>query len=153
MNVIPLRRPACPEGPLRPHRGAPDLTIELDRSIDGLRSLKSDLEAYYWGRPAGGSQDLERFQISHWVREVADRSAALESIALHKGSSRLRLSRVSRSERRKLQDALAALEQCVYEEYAFDRVLLIVLAALAAADRTGLRAAGGHPDPFALRGR
>jgi len=124
----------------------PDITIDLQPAIDGLRLLRSDLEAYYWDRPADGSHGCHRYQLSYCIRQLSDRTAALESIVLHKGSLRLRLRDVSIAEGEELKGAMAVLEQWVGENETFDRVLHIVAAALAAADLLGLRAAGAIPD-------
>jgi hypothetical protein len=106
----------------------------------------TDLEAYYWSRPADGRQESERFQIGFWMRQLADRCASLEGVALYKGSPRVRLPGVPAAEARQLQRALSALEQSVLDEEPFGRVLQIVTAGLAAADRLGLRAAGAPPN-------
>jgi len=146
MNVIPLRpRPPVATTQEQPGGGS-DLVIELQPAIDGLRSLRSDVESYYWGCPTDGSEDSERFEVSYWIRQLSDRSTALEGILLHKGSSRLRLRDVSTAEAATLEDAAVALKEWVHDDDPFDRVLRIVSAALAAADRTGLRAAGGTPE-------
>ena len=137
MTVVPL---PVRTGPLR------DFTIDLQRAIDGLRSLRGDLEAYCWSRLADGRQESDRFQIGYWMRQLSDRSASLEGIALHKGSPRVRLCNVSAAEARQLQRALAVIEQSIFDEDPFDRVLQIVTGALAAADRTGLRAAGARSE-------
>src|SRR5262245_26095318 len=146
MNVVPLRPRTPPEAV--PKRSAPrhTLTVDIQRAIDGLRSLRSDLEAYYWDRPADGPEDTQRFQVSCWIRQLADRSAALEGIVLYKSASRLRLCNVRASEAKQLQQALAAVEHPVYEEDPFEQVLQIVATALIAADRIGLRAAAARPD-------
>jgi hypothetical protein len=129
----------------RPGRSArmPDMVFDLQPAIDGIRSLRCDLEAYYWHRAADGSQDSQRFQISHWMRQLSDRSEALDGIVIRMGSWRLLLPDVSGAEARALQEAVTALEQWVDEDDPFDRALQVVTTALAAADCIGLRAAGG----------
>jgi hypothetical protein len=43
-----------------------DVTFDLLPAIDGLRALKSDLEAYYWGHAAHRSvQSSQRYQITY----------------------------------------------------------------------------------------
>jgi hypothetical protein len=124
-----------------------DVTFDLLPAIDGLRALKSDLEAYYWGQPAHrGVESLQRYQISYWIRQVSDRAAALESIVMHNGTSRVRLRHVPAGEREALRVAAASLDRWVREDEPFERVLQMVALALAAADRIGLCAAGGAPD-------
>ena len=123
----------------------PDMIFDLQPAIDGIRSLRSDLESYYWHRAADGSEDSQRFQISHWMRQLSDRSAALDGIIMRMGSWRLLLPDVSGAEARALQEAVAALEKWVDEDDPFDRALQVVTTALAAADRIGLRAAGASP--------
>src|SRR5712691_6876519 len=54
-----------------------------------LRSIKSDLEAYYWDHAAEDGERSGRYQISFWIRLVADRTSALEALVLYRGSVRL----------------------------------------------------------------
>src|SRR5262245_13441551 len=116
MNVMRLR--AVPPVEVRPggSNRMPDITIDLQRAIDGVRALMSDLEAYYWERAGSAPRDSQRFQISHWIRQLSDRSAGLESIVMHKGSVRLRLCDVSADEAKGLEEALVVLERWVCEE-------------------------------------
>ena len=123
----------------------PGMIFDLQPAIDGIRSLRSDLESYYWHRATDGSEDSQRFQISYWIRQLSDRSAALDAIVMRMGSWRLLLPDVSDGEARALQEAVAALEHWVDEDDPLDRALQVVATALAAADRIGLRAAGGSP--------
>jgi hypothetical protein len=123
----------------------PDMILDLQPAIDGIRSLRSDLEAFYWHRATDGSEGSQRFQISYWIRQLSDRSAALDDIVMRMGSWCLLLPAVSAGEARALQEAVAALEKWVDEDDPFDRALQVVTTALAAADRIGLRAAGGSP--------
>ena len=124
-----------------------DVTFDLLPAIDGLRALKSDLEVYYWSLPAHrGVESSQRYQISYWIRQVSDRAAALESIVMHNGASRVRLGHVPAGEREALRVAAASLDRWVREDEPFERVLQMVALALAAADRIGLCAAGGAPD-------
>ena len=129
-----------------------EMRFDLQPGIDGLCALKSDLEAYYWDQPVHGSQ---RYQISYWIRQVADRAAALESIVFHKGTSRLRFHDLTDDERATLPAALAMLDQWVHENDSFERARALVATALAAADRLGLHAVGGSPEislvPLELR--
>lgn len=124
-----------------------DDSFDLQPAIDSLRSLRSDLEAYYWEQPPDPTaQGSRRYQVSHWIRQLSDRTAALESIVLHMGTSCLRLPDLAGGEREALRAAAAVLDRWVPEDEVFDRVLEVVAAALAAADRIGLRAAGGTPE-------
>lgn len=125
-----------------------NVIFDLRPAIDGLRSLRSDLEAYYWDYPAQGSQ---RYQISHWMRQLSDRAAALEGILLHKGAPRLQLRALPATEHEALEAADTVLDhQWVSENEPFDGVLQMVATALAAADRIGLHAAGGAPETGAV---
>jgi hypothetical protein len=145
MSVVLLRRGLPIDSRLGRSIGMADVIIDLERAIDGIRALRSDLESYYWER-AARAQDSQGFQISLWIRQLSDRGAALESIVMHKASMRLRVRDVSADEAKALETSLLELEQWVYEEDPFAGVLEVVAAALAAADRVGLRAAGGSPE-------
>src|SRR5262245_53758208 len=105
-----------------------EMTCDLQRAIDGLHALASDLTSYYWRRPVDGPRDSRRFEISHWIRQVSDRSVALEQIVMHKGSRHMRLHEVSAAEAEVLETAMTMLEQWVDEDDPFDRVLEIVAA-------------------------
>jgi hypothetical protein len=124
----------------------PDLVIDLERALDGIRGLVSDLEAYYWHHAENGLQEPKRFQISHWILQLSNRLAGLEGIVMHKGGMRLRLRGVSADEAKTLDEALAVLDRWVHEEDPFDDVLQTVASALVATDRIALRAAGGTAD-------
>lgn len=120
------------------------LTLDLQTQIDGLRSIKSDLEAYYWDHPGDDEPArAERFQIGYWIRQVADRTSALETILLHHGTHRVIVSGVTSGERAALRTAGMILDQWLHEETPFASVLRTVAAVLGAADRIALRAAGG----------
>jgi hypothetical protein len=81
-KVVPLR--AVVSGSSIVTSGVP---VDLQVSVDALRVMKSDLEAYYWDRVGeDGGRPGERDQIAFCIRQVADHAAALESIALQKGS-------------------------------------------------------------------
>jgi hypothetical protein len=145
-NVVAFRPRLAPLG-LDPARSRmPEMTFDLQPSIDSLRSLKSDLEAYFWDHACDDdARRNERFQIEWWIRQVTDRTAALEMILLRKGSSRLVLHGVSPAEQEALQSAATVLDQWLHEDERFHHVLQTVAAVLAAADRIGLRTAGGVP--------
>ena len=144
-NVFPLRRD-CPPAETTRDRTPRAMTLDLQTQIDSLRSLKSDLEAYYWDHT--GSREgarVERDQITYWIRQIADRTAALEALVMHKGSSRLVVSGVTPTEEEALHAAAAVLDQWIPEDESFKHVLRTVTAVLRATDRIGLRAAGGMP--------
>ena len=123
-----------------------EITLDLQAPIDGLRSIKSDLEAYYWDHPAHDeTQRNERFQISFWIRQINDRTAALESLLLHKGTSRIVLAGLTPAERNAVQSAATLLEQWIEEDETFPNVFRAVAAVLGAADRISLKAAAGSP--------
>lgn len=137
----------CPRRPLHGEAAACPTSPSTCNPRSTVSALSGAISrAYYWDRTAGGSQGSQRYQLSHCIRQLSDRSAALESIVLHKGSLRLRLSDVSAAEGESLKEAVAVLEQWVREDELFDRVLQIVAAAFAGVDRLSLRAAGASPD-------
>jgi len=119
------------------------MILDLQPAIDGLRMLKSDLEAYYWDQPMHGSR---REQIGYCIRQLSDRAGALESIVFAKGTVRVRVGDLAAEESRALAAATAMLDMWMTEGEPFERTLQIVADALASADRIGLRAAGGTPD-------
>ena len=81
-----------------------DMMIDLQAPIDSLRLIKSDLEAYFWDYPVDDEARCnERYQISYWIRQVADRTAALEAVLMHKGA--VRLAQVQRGGRRPMPAA------------------------------------------------
>src|SRR5262249_42748271 len=59
--------------------GTSELRLDLQAPIDKLRSIRGDLELYYWERPGHGEQhERERYQVSLWIRQVSERTAALQ---------------------------------------------------------------------------
>src|SRR5262245_28290916 len=123
-------RAAAPCGPIeRPRpkvvalrgRGAPvamaevpgtsSFRLDLQLPIDNLRSIRGDLELYYWERPAalGAQQECERYQVSLWIRQVSERTSMLEGILLHMGTASIELPPGSAVEREALRSATALL--------------------------------------------
>jgi hypothetical protein len=128
-----------------------DVTIDLQPPIDSLRLIKSDLEAYFWEYPVDDeARRNERYQIGFWVRQVADRTAALESVLMHKGATRLLVTSMTPIEAEALRSAAAVLDQWIREDEAFADVTRKIMTILGAADRIGLRAAAGfaHTGPI-----
>jgi len=141
-------------GPVAQPPSTEVLRLDLQGPIDALRSIRGDLELYYWERPGQGEQqERERYQVSLWIRQVAERTAALESILLHMGTSALVLNAVGTSEREALRSAARFLGCWIREEEPFEQVLRTVAGVLNAADVIALRAAGGSPEPGAGRPR
>ena len=139
--------------PLRPRpeeivdaSGGREAVVDLQAPIDCLRSIKSDLEAYYWNHEGDGElQESRRFQISFWIRLITDRTATLEGLLFQKHSSRLVVRGLTTEESAALVDASKVLDQWIHEEETFATVLLTIGRLLAAADCIGLSAAGGTP--------
>lgn len=125
-----------------------NVTIDLQTPIDGLRLIRSDLEAYFWDYPADGeARRVERYQISYWMRQISSRASALEGILMDKGARRLAVSEATPAERETLQAAVTVLDQSIPEDESFRDAARRVADILEAADRIGLRAAGGVPWP------
>jgi len=142
-KVVPLRRARFGSVAREVPRML-DVTMDLQAPIDSLRLIKSDLEAYFWDYPVEDERRCnERYQIGYWVRQVSDRTAALESILLHKGTARLLVSGMTAAEAEALHSAAAVLDEWIREDESFREVAHKVVAILGAADRIGLRAAGG----------
>jgi hypothetical protein len=121
------------------------MTIDLQAAIDNLRSIKGDLEDCFWDHPADSDAERnERFQISFWIRQIGERTAALEAILLHKGAAHILVAGMTPIEQDALQSAANLLQPCVQDGETFADLLRAVKAILSAADRIGLGAAGGH---------
>jgi hypothetical protein len=134
-------------GPAGQPQGTSELRLDLQGPIDNLRSIRGDLELYYWERPGQGEQqERERYQVSLWIRQVSERTAALESILLHMGTASLVLSAVGTGEREALRSAASLLGCWIREEEPFEQVLRTVAGVLNAADIICLRAAGGRAE-------
>jgi hypothetical protein len=144
-NVVPLR-PG-----IRDAGGPPDttgVTLDLQAQIDNLRLLKADLEAYRSDHGSSTTTERsERYQAAFWIRQLADRTAALEAIFMDKGAPRLVLRGMTTADEAALQRACTVLDQWIREDTAFTTVFRTVASVLAATDRIAMRAAGGLPAP------
>jgi hypothetical protein len=140
--------PAAAEAP-----GRSSFRFDLQVPIDNLRSIRSDLELYYWERPAAHreQQARERYQVGLWIRQVSERTAMLEGILLHMGTPALVLPPAAAVEREALRSATALLGCWIRDDEPFGHVLHTVAAVLNAADVISLAAAGGRPAPRARR--
>ena len=129
--------------------GTSSFRLDLQLPIDNLRSIRGDLELYYWERPAalGAQQECERYQVSLWIRQVSERTSMLEGILLHMGTASIVLPPASAVEREALRSATALLACWIRDNEPFGHVLHTVAAILNAADVIGLAAAGGRPEP------
>jgi hypothetical protein len=121
-----------------------EMTIDLEGPIENLRSLKGDLESFFWDHPgvSSGERD-ERFQIAFWIRQLTERAAALEALLLHKGASRVVVPGLPPAERDALESAASVLQQWIPDGASFASVRRMMVAVLGAADRLGLTAAAG----------
>jgi hypothetical protein len=152
-KVVLLRGRSGP-GPSGEKPGASDLRLDLQAPIDSLRSIRGDLELYYWERPGHGEQrERERYQVSLWIRQVSERTAALEAILLHMGSSSVVLTGVDAAEREALGSSAKLLARWIGDEEPFEQVLRTVAGILHAADVICLGAAGGRAEPGVGRPR
>src|SRR5262245_29641728 len=144
---IVLLRGRGARGPVGQPPGTSELRFDLLGPIDNLRSIRGDLELYYWERPdQGEQQERERYQVSLWIRQVSERTAALESILLHMGTASVMLSAVGTGELEALRSASRLLGCWIREEEPFEQVLRAVADLLSAADLICLRAAGGRAE-------
>jgi hypothetical protein len=134
--------------------GASDVRLDLQAPIDNLRSIRGDLELYYWERPGHGEQrERERYQVSLWIRHVSDRTTALEGILLHMGTPSVMVTAVDAAEREALGSSAKLLARWIGDEEPFEQVLRTVAAILHAADVICLSAAGGRAEPGVGRSR
>ena len=145
LKVVPLRPVVAAETPMPAGR---ETVIDLQTPVDCLRSIKSDLEAYYWDPPVGGEvRPTRRHEIAFWIRLIGDRTGALEALILQKGSSRVVVRGLSDDEHAAVVAAAKVLNQWIQEDEAFPNVLGTIRDILVAGDRIGLGAAGGTPVP------
>ena len=146
-KIVLLRRGGGP-GPAVERPGTSDLRFDLQAPIDNLRSIRGDLELYYWERPGNGEQrERERYQVSLWIRQVSERTAMLEGILLHMGTPSVLLTAVGVAEREALENAAKLLGRWIRDEEPFEQVLHTVATILRAADNICLGAAGGRASP------
>jgi len=146
-KIVLLPRRAGP-GPAAERPGTFDLDLDLQAPIDNLRSIKGDLELYYWERPGHGEQrERERYQVSVWIRQVSERTAMLEGILLHMGTPSIVLTAVGAADREALENAAKLLGCWIRDDEPFEQVLHTVAAILRAADIICLGAAGGKASP------
>lgn len=146
-KIVLLRGRGSP-GPAAERPGTSDLRLDLQGPIDNLRSMKGDLELYYWERPGHGEQrDRERYQISLWIRQVSERTAMLEGILLHMGTPSILLTAVDAAKGEALENAAKHLGRWIRDDEPFENVLDTVAAILAAADSISLGAASGQASP------
>jgi len=123
-----------------------ELVIDLQAQVDRLRSIRSDLEAYYWEQPEGSEGfGGRRFQVSFWIAKVAQRIADLEHLTLARGAATVSVVGLAAGEQEAVESAGAVLDRWIHEDECFPDVQRVVGTVLAAADRIALRAAGGVP--------
>ena len=169
-DLVPARTqvPAAPERrrarivSLVGHRSVPsmdddpvlELVIDLQAQVDRLRSIRSDIEAYYWDQPEGTEGfGGRRFQVSFWIAKVAQRIADLEHLMLARGETTVSIVGLGAGEHEAVESAGAVLDRWIHEDECFPDVQRVIGAVLAAADRIVLRAAGGVPRlPLETRG-
>jgi len=146
-KIVLLRGRGGP-GPALERPGTTDLRLDLQPPIDNLRSVKGDLELYYWERPGDGEQrERERYQVSLWIRQVSERTAMLEGVLLHMGTPSIVLTAVGGTEREALENATKLLGRWIRDDEPFEQVLHTVATILRAADIICLAAAGGKASP------
>jgi len=142
-NVVPLRPHVVPDEPAARGR---ETVIDLQTPIDCLRSIKSDLEVYYWEPPGpGDARPARAHEVAFWIRLIGDRTGALEALALQKGSPLVVAYGLADDEHDAVVAAAKVLNQWIPEDAAFPKALAAVREILAATDRIGLGAAGATP--------
>ncbi len=121
-----------------------ELVIDLQAQVDRLRSIRSDLEAYYWDQPDGTEGfGGRRFQVAFWISKVAQRISDLEQLFMARGETTVSVIGLNQIEQEAVESAGAVLDRWIHEDECFPDVHRVVGAVLAAADRIALRAAGG----------
>jgi hypothetical protein len=131
---------------------APTLDVDLQAQIDRLHAVRTELELAYWDHPGEGERAAcERDQIRFWVRQVAGRAAALESILMEKRAPRVRVHLHDAWRMEEIEEACRALAAGIPEGLPFEGILARVAAILHAGDTLGLAAAGGVPVGRAVR--
>jgi hypothetical protein len=145
-KVVLLRRRGAP-APAAQAAGS-DVLLDMQAPIDNLRSIKGDLELYYWERPGQGEQqERERYQVSLWIRQVSERTATLEGILLHMGRPSIVLTSAGAGECEALRSASNLLGRWIRDDEPFEQVRQTVAAILNASDVICLAAAGGRAEP------
>jgi hypothetical protein len=119
---------------------AGDICLDLQPPIDGLRALKGDLDAYYWRCVSGGAGESVAYEVAFWVRQLSDRTVALEQIVLHKGTTRLSLDG-TKTDGVAVGRACRLIEAWLDEDEPLESARTIVGRILHAADVIALRAA------------
>ncbi|HEX5812742.1 MAG TPA: hypothetical protein VFY38_11595 [Pseudonocardia sp.] len=142
-KVVPIRPGAVPAD--TPAVGTREVMIDLQGSIDCLRSIKSDLEVYYWEQADPAELQSRREQVTFWIRSIADRTTALEGLVMQKGSPRLLVRGLRPDEDQTVVSAVKLLDQWIREDESFPVVASTIANILVAADRIGLGAAGATP--------
>ena len=123
-----------------------ELLIDLQTQLDRLRSIRSDLEAYYWNQPEGTEGfGGRRFQVTFWITKVAQRISDLEQLLMARGETTVSVVGLTPAEQEAVESAGAVLDRWIHEDECFPDVQRVVGSVLAAADRIVLRAAGGIP--------
>jgi hypothetical protein len=119
--------------------------VDLQGPIDSLRSLKSDLEAFYWEQTGGDAN--RRDEVFFWIRVLGDRTSALEGLVLQKGSPRVTIHGLDADEHEAVLAAVRTLDHWISEDEPFAKAAVAIARILAAADRVGLAAATGTALP------
>ncbi len=124
--------------------GVPMLTVA--EFLDRFRGLKSDLELYHAEQsPEDTGPGSRRFQVRVWIRQLTDRIAVLEDIALRMPDTPVAAG-LGWAEQNELAIAARVLNRWIEETEPFDDVRRIVALILSAAECVTLNAArGGRP--------
>ena len=148
-KIVPLRPHVVAEEPTARGR---ETVIDLQTPIDCLRSIKSDLEVYYWEPTGpGDARPARAHEVAFWIRLIGDRTGALEALVLQKGSSLVVAYGLADDEHDAIVAAAEVLNQWIPEDVALPKALAAVREILAAPDRIGLGAAGATPAPANAR--
>ena len=144
MNVPGPRRHASEEM----IGGSSEIRLDLHAVIDKLLLFKSDLQAYYSDRAGDGELvERQRYQVAFSIRQVRERTDALEDILMHMGCPIVVVT-VNGTQRERLRSAVHVFDrlESIDGVEPLDEVLCAVATVVSAADVVGLRAAGGRPD-------
>ena len=111
-------------------------TIDLQQGLDGLRALRSEVEAYYFDLGTMERQHA-RLQITTWMRMLAERALAIEYLILQFTTPHVAI--------RGHEGDVASLVECLDHATPLEQVRRLVATALSEADCIVLAAAAGRP--------
>jgi len=123
-----------------------ELSIDVEAQIENLRALKGDLEEHHRSLTAVVGADAgRRQQIAYAIRQIRERSAALEDLMRDRRAGRVIVTDLRADEGRRLAAAVDLLGREIPKGGPHGALLAAIRAVLGAADDVGLAVARGQP--------